>query len=594
MSRHASWLTKILPFPSADTKDGGHLDKESYKRFARGLSVVLTILVLVPLIIITTLSHNLYQQLLEEEELDQLVLNLEEAQRTIEAFVGELKSVVKYLGSSDRTKEILDSQELVSILARLQQEYPDFVDIQLIDSDGMQMAYAGPYQLRKHNYSSQPWYMEVLERGESISNVFTGFRNIPHFVIAVRMKSSLEHENCVLRVTINASTLQAFIDTINSGYADDLFLVDSKYIAQTKPQKYGVLGKGCVLHEKQKLTDSHPAAHFSKKDTKLVESAGLVVYKRTYKGQQINQAVADLLDTPWSLVLVKEQYLHASSWIQFKIKLISIFVTCTLVALFVIVEISHALTAHIRESDKKRQQLYSEAEHSNKLASIGRLAAGVAHEINNPLAIINQKAGLVHDFMEFSDYFANKEDMAKAVDGIQSSVKRCKAITHRLLGFARQTDVFIEEIDVNNTIREVVEFLAKEATYNQIKIDFNLCQDVKGIMSSRGPLQQIFLNIINNAIDAIGHGGTIMLSSKQINEQIIQLTIVDDGPGMHPEVLEHIFEPFFTTKETGKGTGLGLSITYGLIQKLGGSIKVKSKIGKGTVFRITLPVTHDE
>jgi len=103
-----------------------------------------------------------------------------------------------------------------------------------------------------------------------------------------------------------------------------------------------------------------------------------------------------------------------------------------------------------------------------------------------------------------------------------------------------------------------------------------------------------FLNIINNAIDAIGNGGTILLSSKQINEETLQVTIVDDGPGMPKDVLAHIFEPFFTTKETGKGTGLGLSITYGLVKKLGGSIKVKSKPGKGTIFRIALPVKHSE
>jgi len=131
------------------------------------------------------------------------------------------------------------------------------------------------------------------------------------------------------------------------------------------------------------------------------------------------------------------------------------------VAVFVIVEISHALTTHIRESDKARQQLYSEAEHSNKLASIGRFAAGVAHEINNPLAIINQKAGLVQDLMEFSEDFSNKDIMEEAVGGIQGSVERCKTITHRLLGFARQTDVVTEEIDVNEILREVVEFLAK-------------------------------------------------------------------------------------------------------------------------------------
>ena len=593
MNRQSGWLTKILPFPSDDIRNTDTLDK-GYNSFRRGLCVILLILVLVPLVIISALSQNQYQQLLEEEELDQLVLNLEESQSTIEAFISELTSVVKFIASGDCHKNVLDSENLKKILVRLQKEYPGFVDIQVINSNGMQKAYAGPYHLKSYDYSSQLWFKEVLERGVSISSVFTGFRNIPHFVIAVSRNPSSEDKRCVLRVTINASTLQEYVDTINSGYADDLFLIDSERIAQTTPQKYGELGSKCVLHDKGEATDDHPLKKLSTRDVKLIEKPGIVVFKRSFQGEQINHAVADLSDTPWKLVLVKEQYLHANSWLRFKIRLVTIFLSCTIVAVFVIVEISHALTVHIRESDRKRQQLYSEAESSNKLASIGRLAAGVAHEINNPLSIINQKAGLVQDFMEMTDDFAHKGAMDEALAGIQGSVERCKTITHRLLGFARQTDVDIEEIDVNDTMREVVEFLAKEAAYNQIKLEFNLSQDLQNIWSSRGPLQQVFLNIINNAIDAIGSGGTISLASKQINDNLIQITLVDDGPGMPPEVLEHIFEPFFTTKETGKGTGLGLSITYGLVKKLGGSIKVKSKIGTGTVFRIALPVKISE
>ncbi|HIP95280.1 MAG TPA: hypothetical protein EYH20_08095 [Leucothrix sp.] len=318
------------------------------------------------------------------------------------------------------------------------------------------------------------------------------------------------------------------------------------------------------------------------------------IVKKTFQGQKVNQATIDLKDTPWKLVLVKEQYLHANTWFLFKIKLTTMFSTCVIIAVFIILKISSAITNRMRDSDIKRQQLYLKAENSNKLASIGRLAAGVAHEINNPLAIINQKAGLVQDLMGFSDDFENKAVMAEAIDGIQSSVDRCKTITHRLLGFARQTDVKAERINVNKTLREVVDFLAKEATYNQIKIGFDLNEEMEDIWSDRGPLQQVFLNITNNAIDAIGHGGTIVLTSKQINPKTVKVTIGDDGPGMPPEVLKHIFEPFFTTKETGKGTGLGLSITYGLVKKLGGSISVKSKIGKGTIFRITLPIHQSE
>ncbi len=593
MRKQSHWLTKILPFPSDDIENRSDLDR-SYKSFTRGLCIILMVLVLVPLIIISALSHSQYKQLLEEEELEQLVLNLEESQSAVEAFISELQSIVKFVVRDDRYQELLDPNELEVLFVRLQNEYPGFADIEIIDSKGAQQAYFGPYELPDRNYMDQIWYKEVQRHGVYISNIFSGFRMVPHFVIAVSRKSPHQQGNWVLRVTINASTLQDFVNTISSGYADDMFLVDSDRVAQTKPQKYGKIGEGCVLHDQDDSKDDIAMENFSEHDITVATSAGIVVFKKSFEGKEINHAVATLLNTPWKLVLVKEQFLHASSWVLFKIKLITIFLSCAIVAVFVIVEISHAITAHIRESDKKRQQLYGKAAQSNKLASIGRLAAGVAHEINNPLSIINQKAGLVQDFLEFSDDFPHKNTMGDALEGIQNSVERCKTITHRLLGFARHAEVETEEVDVNDTIREVVDFLAKEATYNQIKIGFDFNHEVEKIWSSRGLLQQVFLNITNNAIDAIGTGGKIVLSSTVKDQNTIQVTIADDGPGMTPDVLKHIFEPFFTTKETGKGTGLGLSITYGLIKKLGGNINVASELGKGTTFEISLPIQQEE
>ena len=589
MKRQGHWLEKILPSPSMDSSTGVGSTR-GYKYFSRGLSIILMVLVFVPLTLISVLSHYQYEQLLQEEEMDQLVLTMEEAQNTIEAFVSELQSVVKFVARDDRYQELLDPKELAALFVRLQSEYPGFADIEIIDSAGTQKAYFGPYTLEDHSYIDQTWYKEVLLQGVYISNVFSGFRQVPHFVIAVSREHPQKEGRWVLRVTIDGKTLQNFINTISTSSADDMFLVDSDYVAQTQPQRYGVIGEKCILHDIEGTVESRGRNNQQEDSVVRDKSTGMLIVKKTFKGHEINHAIVDLLDTPWKLVLIKEQYLHADTWELFKIKLVAMFFSCIIVAVFVILEISTAITNHLRESDKRRQQLYSEAEHTNKLASIGRLAAGVAHEINNPLSIINQKTGLVQDFMEMMDDFEHKAMMVEAHESIQRSVNRCKTITHRLLGFARQTDVQVEEIDINATIREVIDFLAKEAMYNQIRIGFDLDQSVKKIFSDRGPLQQIFLNITNNAIDAIGSNGKITLSSRQVDQSTIQVKIIDDGPGMPAEVRKRIFEPFFTTKGTGKGTGLGLSITYGLVKKLGGDIKVISEVGKGTTFEITLPI----
>ncbi len=584
MNRHHHWLERLLPSPV--TGEGEHVGTtHGYRYFSRGLSIILLVLVLTPLTFVSVLSHYQYEDLLQEEELDQLVLNLEEAQLTIEHFVSEVQSVIKFVARDDRYEELLDPKELEALFVRLKNEYPGFADIEVIDSSGDQQAYFGNYLLGEQNYTDQTWYKEVLLHGVYISTVFSGFRDVPHFVIAVSRKYPNTDEQWVMRVTIDGQTLQNFINTIRTSYSDDMFLVDSEGIAQTKPLKYGEIGNLCIFHAiKGEEEETRKSKIYN----------GMTIVKKTFNGQKVNHAAVDLVNAPWKLVLIKEQYLHASSWTQFKIKLVTMFLTCVVIAVFIVFEISTAITNHLRDSERKRQQLYSEAEQSNKLASIGRLAAGVAHEINNPLSIINQKTGLIQDFMEFSEDFEHKKMMGEALDGIQSSVNRCKTITHRLLGFARHTEVETEELDINALLGEVVDFLAKEATYNQIRIDFDLEPNITKIVSDRGPLQQIFLNITNNAIDAIGDHGTITLSSSQVNQNKIMIKITDNGPGMPAEVRDRIFEPFFTTKETGKGTGLGLSITYGLVRKLGGDIKVESEAGKGTTFEITLPVQQSE
>lgn len=590
MKYKASWLAKMLPSPSKDIEHGADLDK-GYTNFSRGLSLLLTILVLVPLTIISILSHYQYKQLLQKDELTQLMLNMEQAQSTVERFVSKLQSIIRFVARDDRYQDLVDPKNLEALFVRLQKEHPDFADIEIIDSKGLQKSYVGPYHLKSQNYSNETWYQEVLLHGVYISNVFSGFRQVPHFVIAVSRKHPQQEGSWVLRVTIDGKTLQRFVDTISTTSVDDIFLVDSENIVRTRPQQYGEIGKQNVLYSVDKTKSSEISRFLSKHNKLLPQESDLIVQKNL-NGREVLHASVQLKGTPWRIDMVKGLYLQGDAWSSFKIRLDTIFLCCAIVAVFVILKLSDGITNHIREADKKRQQFLIEAENANKLASIGRLAAGVGHEINNPLSIINQKTGLIQDYFELAGDFQYKESMRGALDSIQNSVVRCKTITHRLLGFARHTDVQTEEIDINSVLQEVVAFLAQEATYSQIDICFELDQDIQKIFSDRSQLQQVFLNITNNAIDAIGSNGQIYLSSKKIDQETIQVIITDTGMGMSPEVERRIFDPFFTTKETGKGTGLGLSITYGILKKLGGIINVQSEIGKGTKFEIILPVKN--
>jgi two-component system NtrC family sensor kinase len=151
-------------------------------------------------------------------------------------------------------------------------------------------------------------------------------------------------------------------------------------------------------------------------------------------------------------------------------------------------------------------------------------------------------------------------------------------------------DVQHEEIDLNDTIREVIEFLDKEVLYRNIKLDTRLKEDLPRIVSDKGQLQQVFLNIINNAIDAVPDGGVIAVSTEVKGRDMVRVTIMDNGQGIPKDTIKNIFEPFYTTKGKGKGTGLGLSISYGIIKRLGGDISVESEVGEGSTFYVELPI----
>lgn len=246
-----------------------------------------------------------------------------------------------------------------------------------------------------------------------------------------------------------------------------------------------------------------------------------------------------------------------------------------------------SLELAIKRLHEKQEQLV-EAE---KLASLGRIAAGVAHEINNPIAIVNEKAGLMQDILEMSGDFQNKEKFSNLIAGIIGSVNRCRAITHRLLGFARKMDVTIGPMDLNESIKEVKGFLEKDILLRSIRFEMNLVEGLPEINSDKGQLEQVFLNIMKNAIDAVEEGGLIVVSTWKKDEDTVQVSIRDNGPGIPKDKLKQIFEPFFTTKGREKGTGLGLFVSYGIMKKLGGSIIVESEVDKGTTFIVEIPVS---
>jgi two-component system NtrC family sensor kinase len=255
--------------------------------------------------------------------------------------------------------------------------------------------------------------------------------------------------------------------------------------------------------------------------------------------------------------------------------------------------ITRAMMKEMEQMERKKAAADEISIQSAKMAALGKMAAGIAHEINNPLAVISEQAGWMKDLLKTEDLakVENFQEFAEAVRKIEQHMNRAKTVTHRLLGFARRMEPVSEKVHINRVLDETIDFLENEARYRNIDIQTNYASDLPAITSDSTQLQQVFLNILNNAIDAIGKDGEILIRTSFIaKNNAVAIELSDNGPGIPKEALNKIFDPFFTTKEVGKGTGLGLSISYSIVEKLGGRIMVASQEGEGTTFTIYLPM----
>lgn len=550
--------------------------KARYRCMRNSLLIVMLAITLIPLSITTGLNFIQYQQLLREDSQANARWNAESARATINAYLEKLEAAITVVIDTYAFEDLSDTKKLEHIFRQLKKEHQGLVDLSVVGPDGIQSAYVGPYRLAGKNYSDSLWFHKALTRRMYVSEVFTGFRNVPHFVVAASKKDPYSEQYWVLRASIDTETLDRFLALADTEALEDIFLINDSGKLQSGSRYHGGAMQDFQLTRKPKQND-------------------ILIFEEMRGDSGFYRAVSRIPNTPWLLVLDQQGAEARKIWHSFKGRLLLTLTLCFLASGGMVVWLSRFLAGKFREADETRDAILSETEHSNKLASIGRLAAGVAHEINNPLAIIAEKAGLMQDLVGLDQEFRHREKFLDQLSSLQNAVVRARTITHRLLGFARRMETSLTLVQLNDILKEVLSFLEKDAVYRNIHVILQLQENLPVIRADHGQLQQVFLNVINNAIDAIRNDGEIHITSRRENQKTVMIAISDTGPGIAPNILKNIFEPFFTTKgnEEKKGTGLGLSITYGLVQKMGGTIEVNSEVGVGTTFIITFPVYRE-
>lgn len=553
------------------------IDTPYYHTLKRNMILIVIIVSFTPMILVGGVILSQFQTSYQEKIQAHLQELVEKHKQNIDTFLTEKLSDIRYLATSYTYQELRNKAFLEKVLTALQRDYgPVFEDLGVVDEEGNLIAYAGPFKLGKAHYSEAEWFHKALENPHFISDVFLGIRGLPHFIIAVRNEGN--GTPWIVRATIDFVAFNNLVQNVRVGETGFAFIVNRKGELQTK-----------------QFIDFIPAkeVYMDLLKTEKVTNTIRITQRKDAAGIKNIYVSAFLKNGDWLLVY-QQHSADAFKDIRYAQKIAAlIFVIGGLGIISMAYLLSHKIVSHIATADREKELLNQQVIETGKLASIGQLAAGIAHEINNPVAIMVEEAGWISDLLEEEEFQESKnlDEFYRSLNQIRTQGQRCKEITHKLLSFARKTDSRLQNISVNELLEEVISLSAQRAKYSNVVINTHFQDDLPLTAMSPSEMQQVILNLINNAVDAMEKsGGTLDITSRLEKDHLV-ISVADNGPGIPRDNLARIFDPFFTTKPVGKGTGLGLSICYGIIKKMGGEIDVKSVIGMGTSFHIRLPLT---
>lgn len=526
---------------------------------------------LIPMCVLLIFSYVLENKAIKNEN-DLLIVRLtSNTSRSISYFLEERLDALKFITQQNRIDRIANSAELPHLLHNLKMGFGGFVDLGLIDPNGVQINYTGPFDLKGKNYQNQDWFIKCIQTGSYVSDVFLGYRKLPHMVIA--KKWPVQNESFyILRATLDIQKVITILSSLELREKSDAFICNRKGLLQTPSKYYGKILQQIDLP----IPDYSP-------DPQVLEAVDK-------EGNPIFIGYDYIDNSPYILMLVKRSKEIMKGWYSIRQEINWFFGISGIITLIIVLGISTVMVNRIYEADQTRLKALERLESSSRLISVGRLAAGIAHEINNPLAVISENVGLIKDLFTIEKEYMGDKRLMDLIDAALESVERGGEITKQLLSFARPLKIEIKPLRLNMIIEDVLTFFGKEASYRNIIINIDIPEDLPIIHSDRGSVHQILFNIINNAFHAMEEGGDLDIIVKKRDDESITVSIRDTGYGISEEDQQEIFEPFFTIRQQKGGTGLGLFITHGLVRKLRGDLSLSSKVDEGTTFSITFPI----
>ena len=436
----------------------------------------------IPFLLIIGVGYYYFSTSIKDNTVASMQRIVRDHRDMVTSFLKERRADLTFVLAEHGFGELKDPGTLATVFEHLQKESPTFVDLGIFDSRGVHVAYVGPYKLSGKVYNDALWFKEVLAKGWYQSDVFLGFRNIPHFVIA--LSGNYEGRSWVIRATIDTYRFSEIVEKIRIGRTGEAYIVSKDGVFQTRRRS----GGGFLEQDGEDLEyPDHPG-----------EIRTYVEEDR--KGMTYLYATTWIIPHKWLLVVRQDKNdafaaFNRAAWLSLIIAVVS-----GIGMVFLAFVLSGRIEKQLRITDKEKESLQDQLVRATRLAELGEMAAGFAHEINNPLQVMKSDHAyieLILDDMKKKGDFREGEDSREIENSlvqIKKQIGRCAKITRSILSFGRQGKPEYKDIDLNTFIPEVVSMIEKKATVNGIELTCELPEKSLNIYADPGHIQQVVLN----------------------------------------------------------------------------------------------------
>jgi two-component system NtrC family sensor kinase len=517
-----------------------------------------------PLLLLGSVIYVYTTGALKDKAVATLRLQVQDHRTVIDQFLSERASDLRLLAANVGFAQLTDGGGLGRAYRSLQQELACFSDLGVIDSEGNHRAYVGPYDLMARNYRDHFWFRPAVEKGIFISDVYMGYRQVPHFIIAVKQQEA--DGFWILRATVDADFFERFVAASAGDFKAEAYLVNREGMYQTRPRSAGA------------PMEQSPFRQIAPFDGIRIEERGERIF-----------AMAWQKTVPWvSIVQMNREDIFAgldrARWICL--------LTFILGALLIVPTVLFTTNNLVRRLESKRRDLRfldQQLQHASRMASSGRLAQGALEDMTDSLANIHSASQWLRElWKQHPQAQPDPEEITGTLDQIDAEIHRSERAVQRGLDLARPSagPVCID-LNVHGLIGELLDLMRRELHFKRIRVQRDSPDPAATVCSDPDGLRQVLQNLISNAAAATPDGGEIEVGAR-VEVGRLRLTVVDSGPGIPEKDFDKIFEPLYTTRP--EGLGLGLAISRTIVERLGGSITVRNVPGRGAAFTVELPL----